>query len=187
MNSSSPVAGTYEFRLCRVRCGARDEPNSLAIGRLVLSDTAIDTTAHIRSDSARAYLNLQDIWESDDGPANGCFLWDERRSSPPSYGVSRAGALVHWSAKGDSLFFRLYRSPDAAHTVSVLRTSSGFQGEGVSSGAGAAEVDWPSDVVLGRWIAGPDFSICSEAADTALAEFRDFMRNRHPLPKRLQK
>jgi hypothetical protein len=185
-NATHPIAGTYEFRLCRVRCGGRDEPTSLATGRLVLSDSAIDTAAHIHSDSARGYLNLQDIWEAGDGPANGCFVWDERRRSPPSYGMSRAGALVHWSATGDSLFFLLYRSPDAEHSVSAVRTSAGFEGRGVSSGAGAAEVDWPADIVVARWMAAPDFSICSEAADSALAQFRDFIRNRPWLPNRLQ-
>ena len=182
----APIAGTYEFRLCRVRCGAPDEPNTLGIGRLVLSEVAIDTIAHIRSDSAREHLTLQDIWESDEGPANGCFVWDHRRTQPPSYGLSRDGSLVHWTAKGDSLFFLLYRSPDAAHSVSAVRTASGFQGRGFSSGAGAAEVEWPEDVVLGRWIAPPDFSICNDAAESALAQFRRFIRERSPLTKRLQ-
>jgi hypothetical protein len=182
----SPIAGTYEFRLCRVRCGAPNEPNTLAIGRLVLSEAAIDTTTHIRSDSARQHLTLQDIWESNDGPANGCFVWHRRRAQPPSYGSSRLGSLVHWTAKGDSLFFLLYRSPDAAHSVSAVRTAAGFQGRGFSSGAGAAEVDWPQDVVLGRWIAPPDYSICNDAADSALAQFRRFIRERPQLTKRLQ-
>ena len=185
-NMLRAIGGTYELRLCRVRCAESGEPNSLGIGRLVLADVAIDTINHIPSDSARQHLTLQDIWESDEGPPNGCVVWDQRRDHPPSYGLSWDGALVHWTAKGDSLFFRLYRSPDASHNVRAVRTQAGFQGIGVSAGAGAAEVDWPHDIVVGRWIAAPDFSICREAADSALAGFRRFVRERPQLPNRLQ-
>lgn len=185
-NMPRAIGGTYELRLCRVRCAGGDEPNSLAIGRLVLAGVAIDTSAHIRSDSARRHLTLQDIWESDEGPPNGCFVWHQRREDPLSYGKTWEGALVHWSAKEDSLFFRLYRSPDASHSVRAVRTQTGFQGRGVSAGAGAAEVDWPDDVVVGRWIGPSDFAICNEAADSALSGFQRFIRERPALPKRLQ-
>lgn len=186
VNARPAIGGTYEFRLCRGPCAGRDDSTSLAIGRLVLVDVAIDTAVYIRSDSARRLLRRQYLFEARQGPPNGCFVWDTRNLRGQSYGVGRAGGLLYWTAKDDSLFFRLYRSPDASHMVRALRTPTGFQGRGVSAGAGVADVHWPDDVVAGRWAGAPDFSVCNQAADTVLAEFRRFVRERSAIPKRLQ-
>lgn len=184
--ATPPIAGTYHLRVCRVRCSTPDAPNVLGVGRLVLAERPIDTAMHIRSDSARRLLSFQFAWEADAGPPNGCFVWDQKRDHPPSYAVSRVAGLLSWSVTGDSVRFRLYRSPDAAHSVTAVRTPEGFQGRGISSGAGVAAVDWPEDVVVAERTGAPDFSVCNDAGERELADYRDYARERQGVSKRLQ-
>ncbi len=100
-----------------------------------------------------------------DGMGNG---WFELRSTGPevkSYAGITPGGLLHWkrAAGADSASFALYRSPDAGYEVSVRATPTGFRGEGHSWGAGAAEVGYPEEIVVGDYMGPPQAERCREA------------------------
>jgi hypothetical protein len=174
-NPESPE-GTYSLQICRVRCASPEDANTLATGHLVLLDSAVDTAALRQQDSAGRILADLFIFEYSEAPPNGCFVWRERRSQPPSYATILGGGLIHWSRSDDTIGFRLYGSPDAGHYVRLAVEPQRLVGRGTSWGAGAAYVDWPDDVVVAQRIAPSDPSVCHAAGGAVLEDFRRAVR-----------
>ena len=170
-NPESPE-GTYSLHICRVRCASPEDPNTLATGHLVLLDSAVDTAAFRQQDSAGRVLADLFTFEYSDAPPNGCFVWTERRSQPPTYATILGGGLIHWSRSDDTIQFRLYGSPDAGHYVRLAVEPQRLVGRGMSWGAGAAYVDWPDDVVVAERMGPSDPSVCHAAGGAVLEDLR---------------
>lgn len=166
------VEGTYALQICRGACAGPGDTNTLAAGRLVLLSSAIDTAAFRQRDSGSRILADLFLFEHSDAPPNGCFVWRERRSTPPSYATILGGGLIHWSHSDDTVRFRSYGSPDAGHFVRLAVEPDRLIGHGMSWGAGAAEVDWPDDVVVARRTGPSDPSVCHDAAGAVLEDLR---------------
>ena len=170
---ATPLPGTYALELCRVRCAGARDPNTLAVGRLVLLDSAMDTTA-LRQDSAGRILADFFIFDHSDAAPNGCFLWDTRREKPTSYATGFSGGLIHWVRSGDSVRFQLYSSPDAGHYVTLALGAADLRGRGVSSGYGADSI--PQDVLVARRTGPPEPSICPSAGRALWEDIRRYNR-----------
>ena len=166
------LEGTYALQVCRVRCAGPEDANTLAVGHLVLLDSAVDTATFRQQDSAGRILADLFIFEYADAPPNGCFVWTERRSKPPSYATILGGGLIHWSRSNDTIRFRLYGSPDAGHFVRLAVQPQRLVGRGMSWGAGAADVDWPDDVVVAQRTGSSDPSVCDAAGGALLEDLR---------------
>ena len=178
--------GTYELRLCRVRCGPEWPANTIRSGWVVLDSVPVALGAF--PDSVRRRLEnsfmFMDLGRGD--PANGCYLLRADRPEVKTYAGIETGGLTRWepAAGGDSIRFSLYRSPDAGHEVAAALTAGGFEGRGESWGAGAAEVHYPDDLVLGRRLGAPDQGRCGEAALAGLAAFAEWRRAYRQRPPR---
>jgi hypothetical protein len=166
------LEGTYALQVCRVRCASPEDANTLAAGRLVLLDSAVDTAALRQQDSASRILADLFIFAYSDAPPNGCFVWRERRSQPPSYATILGGGLIHWSRSNDTIRFRLYGSPDAGHYVRLAVQPQRLVGRGMSWGAGAADVDWPDDAVVAQRTGPSDPAVCHAAGGALLEDLR---------------
>jgi len=156
-------AGTYTLHVCRVVCDAAHPRNEIRSGWMVLDTTAVDIA--VFADSIQRALKDAYMFMRHDGTANGCFQVRTTRPEVESYAGITPGSLLHWqrAAGGDSVSFALYRSPDAGYEVSVHPTPTGFLGQGQSWGAGAAEVDYPEDIVVGDYVGPPQLERCAEA------------------------
>ena len=176
--------GTYDLRLCRVRCGPEWPENTIRSGWVVLDSAPIALS--VFSDSVQSWLENSYMFMSDgrEGGANGCYLLRAERPEVETYAGLRTGGLTRWqpTASGDSVSFSLYRSPDAGHEVAIVLTPGGFEGAGHSWGAGVAEVNYPDDLVLGRRLGPPDPRRCSEAAFAGLAAFAKWRRAQRQQP-----
>ena len=156
--------GTYRLLACRAGCGDADSTRAYLIGTLVvlpeqiaLSDLPPDT--HREFERSSIFMRLG----TSDEPI-GCFALTLRRRVGDSYaGISPAG-LLFAEFKGDTLYFPLYRSPDAGYEVAVVIGEQRLHGTGYSWGAGVAAIDAPSDSIL-IWRTGPpNLNDCIEAA-----------------------
>ena len=176
----SPVIrpGTYTLRLCRVTCDPRYPKNTIRSGWMVLGTAPVDLSN--LPDSVRKWIELDFMMQADRGPANGCFDFTSNRSEVRTY--AGVAGLLRWEyrASGDSVTFELMQSPDAAHVVQVAATASGFAGSGHSWGAGAAEVDYPDDLVVGEYLGPPNARRCEEAGSAFLAEVRAVLARPDP-------
>ena len=180
MPSRTPY-GTYELRLCRVRCGPEWPENTIRSGWVVLDTAPIALSAF--PDSVRRWLEIVD--DGSAGGANGCYFLHADRPDVETHAGLHTGGLTRWEPTrgGDSVHFSLYRSADAGHEVAIVLTAGGFEGAGQSWGAGVAEVDYPDDLVLGRRLGPPDQRRCGEAGRAgleALARWRRTQRQRPP-------
>ena len=156
-------AGTYTLHLCRVICDAAHPRNEIRSGWIVLDTAAVDLA--LFPDSIQQALKDGYLFMRHEGTGNGCFRLRTTRLEVESYAGITPGGLLHWErpAGGDSVSFALYRSPDAGYEVAVRPTPTGFRGQGHSWGVGAAEVDYPEDIVVGAYVGPPQLERCAEA------------------------
>jgi hypothetical protein len=171
--------GTYELLLCRVTCDSTSPRNTIRSGWIMLDSASVDTLTI--PDSFRPDFSLEYLFMGIDGPANGCFVLRVDRADVKTYAGLFAGGLTHWtrSARGDSLSFPLYGSPDAGHEVRAALTARGFEGLGHSWGGGVTAVDYPDDIVVGRYVGPPVRSRCADAAAAARAQYEEWRRTQH--------
>ena len=177
---------TYELRLCRVTCGPEWPANTIRSGWVVLDSAPIALGPF--PDSVRQWLEYSAMSISDgrERTPNGCYLVRADRPEVKTYAGLLIGGLT-WgepSAGGDSVRFSLYGSPDAGYHVAAAFTSGGFEGAGHSWGGGAAEVDYPDDLVLGRRLGPPDPSRCGEAGLAGWATFANWRRAQRQRPSK---
>ena len=170
------VPGTYELRVCRLACpsdsaGARPIGAVLRRGRLVL--TAGSNSFEGRSDSIG--IMLGGFIRS---PVNGCYVLDIVRADVPSYAFTLGG--THWELDpaGREVKFSLYNSPDAGYAVRATLNDGVLRGVGESWGVGAAEVDYPPDVIEGHRVSEADVSPCLAAVGPAMKAMRSPTRGR---------
>jgi hypothetical protein len=176
---AAPLAGTYELFVCKGRCPPGDSARAVAVGRLVLQDSAIplapvDSRDPVgpgdprepRPDSADLHLQLG-RWRAR-GTPNGCYVFDRRPERAQTYAGIRRVGVVSWRVRerDSAIKFSLYGSPDAGHDVTLARPdgSGVLRGTGHSSGAGVTAVDWPDDSVVARRVGPPDVEPCFAAA-----------------------
>lgn len=155
------VAGTYRIAVCKsAPCSPTDTARALAWGLLILNDAPLPFAS--LPDSARRLLVRYAVPER----SNACYTLRRADGNPRTYaGISGAGT-TRWQRDTTSgaLVFTLYRSPDAVHTVRAAVRGDTLSGGGISSGAGAAEVDYPRDTVVAVRVGPPDLEPCVEAS-----------------------
>ena len=182
--AASTPYGTYELRLCRVRCGAEWPANTIRSGWVVLDSAPI--ALEVFPDSVQRWLKNSYMLISVglESAGNGCYFLRADRPDVETYAGLHTGGLTRWepTASGDSIRFRLYGSPDAGHEVTVVLTEDGFEGAGHSWGGGVADVDYPDDVVSGRRVGAPDPMRCGEAGLAGLAAFRKWLDGQRRRP-----
>ncbi|HET7584742.1 MAG TPA: hypothetical protein VFK13_07540 [Gemmatimonadaceae bacterium] len=165
------LAGTYSVRICRGSCSSDDTTADLRRGVLVLTAQPIDLTG--QPDSVQW---LMEDFRPD--PINGCYVLRYVRDDPPTYaGGSVGGTQWELDSSGTSVFFSLYRSPDAGYLVEAIGTRSGLRGRGTSWGVGIAEVHFPDDSVVATRIGPPDVSTCLAAVGPAWVEIMNPTRH----------
>ena len=149
------IAGSYEILICNSSCPAMGEENVWVKGRLVLlparlEQREVDRFEAVHGDRTR----LEGV--------NGCFTLDKLQGSGyRGYaGITKTG-LTAWSIEGNDLRFALFRSPDAGYEVTAQHTPKGFEGKGVSWGAGVASpIGVHADRITIRRIGDADMSQC---------------------------
>ncbi len=169
LSAQQPVTGTYRISVCKVGpCVAGDSSHAVAFGVLVLLDSTL-VSAAIPASAGRLLTG----YTTPGQPHNACYDIKRIGSNSMSYAGGVAG--THWqmdAKEGNAVTFTLYRSPDASHHVVATINGAQLSGIGRSSGAGAAEVDWPRDTVVATRIGAPDVSRCIDASIRQWKEIR---------------
>src|SRR6185503_416858 len=168
------VAGTYRIAVCKsAPCSPADTTHALVWGLLVLNDAPLPFAS--LPDSARRLLLRYTV----PARSNACYALSRARGDVPTYaGMSGAGT-TRWlrDSTSGALEFGLYRSPDAQHSVRAVLQGNTLSGTGSSSGAGAAEVDYPRDTIVAVRVGPPDLAPC---ADASARESRRIRESRPP-------
>jgi hypothetical protein len=180
VRGQTPIPGTYAISVCKTApCTPGDSSHAVAWGQLVLFADSINLRA--LPDSARRLLEGLFL----DRPANGCVIM-QRASNATTYAGGVRG--TYWSSdssRGGWINLTLYRSPDAHHAVTARVIGTALRGTGRSAGAGAAEVDWPTDTIVGERIGPPDLAACVTATRSEwrrIQLFMDSLRSRSRPP-----
>lgn len=149
------VAGTYRIVLCKsAQCSIHDTTRAVAWGELVLADRALPDSLQRR---------LPDHFLS--GAPNGCYAVQRRQPERTLAGLESTAA-TYWQKSATKVGFTLYRSPDAAHDVSVIVHGDTLQGTGTSWGPSKADA-FPMDFVRAIRIGPPDLRLCRNAKSRA--------------------
>lgn len=123
VSQQASIAGTYRIIVCKsTACSVSDTTRAVAWGELVLTDTALP-------DSVRKRFPYGFVGNT----PNGCYKL-HRRATEHSFAGLESDAVTFWELNGPKLSFTLYRSPDAAHEVSVLVRGDTLRGSGTSWG-----------------------------------------------------
>lgn len=164
------VAGTYNLRVCRMACPPPGA-TSPAQGALLRRETLILTSGPTGFDARRDSVGLL-LSGFFRGPGNGCYTLAIMREDLPSYAYTLG--RTHWELDSTRrmITFSLFSSPDAGYGVRATLRDGVLRGEGESSGAGAAAVDYPVDVVEGERVGPPDLTPCIAAVGPAWKEIR---------------
>jgi hypothetical protein len=174
------IAGTYSLQMCRGVCRARNDSNTLAVGRLVLFDTPVDSArlaaflAPLQPESHRRFLYLVD--DRDRAAPNACFVFDSVRQRPLSYGTIRRGGFMRASNVNERLVFPLYHSADAFFEAAVRVREDGYVGSGRSAGVELAKVGYPDETLIGWRIGAADSTVCQAGILAGLRQFDQWKR-----------
>ena len=134
VGQSPVVQGTYQLFVCRGGCGARAAARAYVQATVVLLDRPL-----IPRDSA---ADSDPTWSP-----NGCFYVRRHRERSDSYAGIAPRDVLTWHSDSVSIWFDLYRSPDAGYRVVLAPTPRGYSGRGDSWGDGAAEIRGPTDSI----------------------------------------
>ena len=126
VGQSPAVQGTYQLFVCRGGCGARAAARAYVQATVVLLDRPL-----IPRDSA---ADSDPTWSP-----NGCFYVRRHRERSDSYAGIAPRDVLTWHSDSVSIWFDLYRSPDAGYRVVLAPTPRGYSGRGDSWGDGAAD------------------------------------------------
>ena len=169
--AAGQVAGTYRIAVCTsAPCTPRDTAHALVWGLLVLNDAPLPFAS--LPDSARRLL----VRYSVPARSNACYALSRASGTPRTYaGIAGAGT-TRWlrDTVSGTLEFTLYQSPDARHVVRAALRGDTLSGTGMSSGAGAAAVDYPRDTIVALRVGPPDLAPCADASA------REWKRIREP-------
>ena len=131
------VAGKYSLLICRDGCGNWDTTRAYLAGTVVLFDSTLKN------------VDGKPITESV-GIANGCFRNRVLKNEFPSHAAIRLSGFLSWQqSSSGQVALRLFRSADAAYSVSVSLGPQGGTGTGTASMNGATDPH-PDSVLLRR-------------------------------------
>ena len=156
---ASQVPGTYDVIFCKNSCSFESPKSVLVRGSLVLESKPFEESEI----PERARKNFESGY-SLASFTNGCFVLEILEEGQTYAGLIPIGFTRWWLHSG-IVSFGLYSSPDAGYSASVTLTDAGFSGSGVSDGEGAADVDWPPDILIGRRRGPADRSVCINGAE----------------------
>ena len=132
------VAGKYSLLICRDGCGNWDTTRAYLTGTVVLFDSTLKDVN--RKPIGVLYL----------GYANGCFRNRVLKKEFPSHAAIRLSGFFSWQqSSSGQVALRLFRSADAAYSVSVSLGPQGGTGTGTASMNGATDPH-PDSVLLRR-------------------------------------
>ena len=149
--AASDVSGTYELLICKHACSFRHPGTTFAKGIIILFDKPMSAQEIERVDPF--YFS----WPNE--VVRACFS-GENIGHLSSFAFLQQTGVTPWSAKGQSLTFELFRSPDARYEVEANREGTHFVGKGISSGGGGNEPAHSPDVVVGRRTGPPSVVTC---------------------------
>jgi hypothetical protein len=136
--SQASVAGTYSLIFCRDGCGNWDTTRAYLTGTVVLFDSTL------KDPDRKPIAELV-------GFANGCFRNRVLKNEFPSHAAIRLSGFLSWKQSDTTgqVAMHLFRSADAAYSVTALLGPQGGKGMGTWWMNGATDSN-PDSVLLRR-------------------------------------